>query len=337
MKSAMLFERLIEDKKVKCNLCYHNCRISDGKFGICNVRQNQGGDLYTLAYGKAIAANVDPIEKKPLYHFLPGTYAFSVGTAGCNFKCSFCQNWQISQAAKSQQQSLPGNPLSPAEIVEAAIQRDCRSIAYTYTEPTIFFEYAYDTARLAHERGLKNVFVSNGYMTEEALKTIKPWLDAINIDLKAMSNAFYKNMCQARLQPVLDNIRRVRDLGIWLEVTTLIVPGANDHEKELQALAEFIAGVDPDIPWHISRFHPDYQYTDTPATPLSVLQTAFAIGKEAGLKYIYMGNVPNADNDTRCPQCHHPVIQRKGNRVEIDLDEKHQCSECGTPISGVYG
>lgn len=338
MKPAVLFEQ-IEDKKVRCRLCHHGCRISDQKFGLCHVRQNLDGNLYTLAYGRVIASHVDPIEKKPLYHFLPGSSAYSIGTAGCNFSCSFCQNWQISQAVKKGNQALPGKPMSPEQIVHNAVESHCKSIAYTYTEPTIFFEYAYDTARLAKAQGLKNIFVSNGYMTKQAIDTIGPFLDGINIDLKAMNDAFYKDICNGRLQPVLDNIRYIKEAGIWLEVTTLIVPKANDREEELHEIAQFIADVDPDIPWHVSRFHPDYQFTDAVATPLSVMEAAFNFGKDAGLHYVYMGNVINEGKDTRntrCPQCMQPVIQRDLNRVKMALAEKNRCPGCGAVVAGVY-
>ncbi len=336
MKPAMLFEQ-IEDKKVLCRLCHHMCRISDQKSGRCNVRQNMDGRLYTLAYGRAVASHIDPIEKKPLYHFLPSSLTYSIGTAGCNFKCSFCQNWQISQAVKKKDQSLPGIPMSPEQIVAAAVENNCRSIAYTYTEPTIFFEYAYYTARLAKAKGLKNIFVSNGYMTKEAIDAISPFLDAINIDVKAMNETFYKNICQGKLQPVLDNIRYVQKADIWLEITTLIVPGANDKEEELRELAKFIAGVDPDIPWHISRFHPDYQHTHSPATPFSVMESAYNIGKEQGLHYVYMGNIIDADKDTRCPQCGHKVIERSSGQVKINPATKNRCPGCGKVVAGIYG
>jgi pyruvate formate lyase activating enzyme len=335
MKPAMLFESG-EEKKVTCGLCNHRCLVPDRKLGICNVRQNKDGQLYTLAYGRVIAAHVDPIEKKPLYHFLPGSFAFSIGTAGCNFACGFCQNWQISQAVRKGDTQLPGKPMAPEQIVSSAVENNCRAIAYTYTEPTIFFEYAYDTARLAKDNGLKNIFVSNGYMTRQAIDTIKPFLDAINVDLKSMNMSFYKEVCKGRLQPVLDNIRYIRKAGIWLEITTLIVPDANDSEKELRDTAAFIADVDPAIPWHISRFHPDYQYTDAAATPLSVMTRAHAIGKEQGLHYVYMGNILDADNDTCCPQCGKRVIERYITRVKTRLLEKNKCSDCGMPLAGVY-
>ncbi|MCG2686294.1 AmmeMemoRadiSam system radical SAM enzyme, partial [Candidatus Parcubacteria bacterium] len=255
---------------------------------------NHHGQLFSLNYGRLIAAHVDPIEKKPLYHFLPGSNSFSIATAGCNFRCSFCQNWQISQFPKAQTRSeFPGRAWTPEEVVSAALENNCASIAYTYTEPTVFFEFAQDCAVLAKERGLKNVFVTNGFMSPEALKLAKDWLDAANIDLKSFSEKYYREVCGARLQPVLDNIKLMYQLGIWIEITTLVVPDQNDSPKELQQIAEFIASVSPNIPWHISRFHPDYQMVDgMQPTPLETLQCAAAIGKKAGLNFVYLGNVP---------------------------------------------
>jgi len=297
MKEALLYEKL-PNLQVSCRLCHHYCQIPDGSRGICGVRQNQGGTLYSLNYGKLIAANIDPIEKKPLYHFLPGSNSFSIATAGCNFRCAFCQNWQISQLgefklSEFQKSKFPGRSWTPEEVVAAALENNCASIAYTYTEPTIFFEFAQDCARLAKKRGLKNVFVTNGFMSQKTLELAQDWLDATNIDLKSFSEEYYQKVCGAQLRPVLDNIKLMHWLGIWIEVTTLVVPGQNDSSKELRQIAEFIVSVSPDIPWHISRFHPDYQMIDSmQPTPLETLHRAAAIGKEAGLKYVHLGNVP---------------------------------------------
>ncbi len=292
IKEAILYEKL-GDEKVQCNLCAHRCKIGLDRFGICGVRKNIDGKLHTLVYGDVIASHVDPIEKKPLYHFLSGSFSYSIATIGCNFKCPFCQNWQISQLSKRGDDS-PGSQLMPEEVVGEAKKNKCKSISYTYTEPTIFFEYAYDTAMLAKEAGLFNVFVTNGYMTGEALETIKPYLDAANVDLKSFREDFYKDMCQAHLQPVLDSIKTMKRLGIWVEITTLVVTGKNDSEDEFKDIAGFIAGVDPGIPWHISRFHPDFKYLDARPTPLETLKRARAIGKEAGLEHIHLGNVIEA-------------------------------------------
>ncbi|MCX6567940.1 MAG: AmmeMemoRadiSam system radical SAM enzyme, partial [Candidatus Aminicenantes bacterium] len=285
-REAMLWDPL-EGGKAQCRLCAHRCVIAPGRQGICGVRENSDGRLRTLVYGEVVAAHVDPIEKKPLYHFFPGSKALSVATAGCNFHCGFCQNWQISQAPRSKAGGIAGEPFAPEDIVRAALDEGCRSISYTYTEPTIFFEYAFDTAKLAREAGLLNNFVTNGYMTAEALEAIRPYLDAANVDLKAFKDETYKRVCGARLEPVLESIRLMRQFGIWIEVTTLVVPGLNDGAEEIAGIARFIASVDPDIPWHLSRFHPDYQYTQAPPTPVASLRAAAETGRREGLRYIY--------------------------------------------------
>jgi pyruvate formate lyase activating enzyme len=335
IREAMLWDAA-DDDRVECGLCAHRCTLAPDAFGVCGVRQNRDGRLDTHVYGEVIAAHVDPIEKKPLFHYLPGSLSFSMATAGCNFRCPFCQNWQISQL-DARKGSMEGQALTPGQIVSAALARNCRSIAYTYTEPTIYFEYAYDTARLAHEAGLGNVFVTNGYMTADALETIQPYLNAANVDLKSFSDDFYRDMCKARLQPVLDSIRHMRDLEIWVEVTTLVVPGRNDSSEELRGLAEFIADVDPDIPWHISRYHPDYKYDASPPTPVETLRRAARIGREAGLHHIYVGNVPGEEESTRCQNCGALVIERQGFSVTADRLGRGACPECGTTVAGVFG
>ena len=335
IKDALLWA-LLEADKVSCFLCAHRCLIAPGKFGVCGVRENQGGKLMTHVYGEVIAAHVDPIEKKPFYHFLPGSTSLSIATAGCNFKCSFCQNWQISQASKGPGRDVSGEKLSPEEIVQAAKSHGCRSISYTYTEPTIFFEYALDTARLAKAAGLYNNFVTNGYMTAEALEAFHPNLDAANVDLKAFKDETYKKVCGARLEPVLDSIKRMRKLKIWVEVTTLVVPGLNDGEDELRDIARFLAGVDPDIPWHISRFHPDYNYTDARPTPVETLRKALAIGKAEGLKYVYVGNVMGEGEDTICPKCGKVLIRRRGFSVGRNEIKDARCPSCLGPVPGRF-
>ena len=279
---------------------------------------------------------MDPIEKKPLFHVMPGSRSFSIATVGCNFRCLHCQNYSISQPLQDTLQ-ITGTDLPPQEIVAKALASGCRSIAYTYTEPTIFFEYAYDTAHLAHEAGLANNFVTNGYMTAEALEAIRPVLDAANVDLKAFREETYKKVCGARLEPVLDSIRRMKALGIWVEVTTLVVPGLNDGPDELEAIARFISSVDPDIPWHISRFHPDYEYTQAPATPLAALRAAAEAGRREGLRYIYVGNVPGEAEDTLCRTCGTPLIRRRGFSVVANVLVDSRCPSCGTVLAGRYG
>ncbi len=335
LKAAKLYHT-IEKQEIVCDLCYQRCRISPEKLGICRVRQNREGKLYTLVYGEIIAAHIDPIEKKPLYHFLPGSDSFSIATRGCNFSCPFCQNWQISQTSSKESQRLSGRQFLPEEIVDSAVKQNCRSISYTYTEPTIYFEYAYDTAKLAAERGLSNIFVTNGYMTSEALDTINPFLDACNVDLKSFRDVFYKKMCRAHLQPVLESIRHMKKLKIWIEITTLVIPGQNDSDEELTGIADFIADVDPNIPWHISRFHPDFKYSESASTPISTLRRAFDIGKQKGLKYIYIGNVPSESEDTICPNCQEILIKRRGFAVSDIKIKESLCGYCGEAIAGVF-
>jgi len=333
-KKAFLWEKL-EDKKVHCYLCAHHCRIAEEKFGFCGMRQNIGGELYTHAYGVVIANHVDPIEKKPLYHFLPGTYAYSIATIGCNFHCGFCQNWTISQVSVKEG-DMGGYELKPEEVVREALKNDCRSISYTYTEPTVFFEYAYDTAKIAKENGLANTFVTNGYMTKEAIDGIRPYLDAANIDLKSFRDEFYREICKATLQPVLDSIKYMKEVGIWVEVTTLVIPGSNDSEEELNDIAEFIAKTGTDIPWHITRFHPDYKWTDNVPTPMETLRKASRIGKKNGLKYVYLGNV-FAEGDTLCPDCGTPLVNRSGFSAALSDELKDgKCAKCGAIIEGVW-
>jgi len=292
MKEAMLYEKL-EGGKVRCDLCAHGCEIRPGKRGICRVRENRDGVLHTLVYDKIASANVDPIEKKPLFHFSPGSRAFSISTLGCNFKCDFCQNSSISQIVRDGGR-ISGTEMTPEDLLEIARRYDCRSISYTYTEPTIFFEIAYDTARLATGQGILNSFVTNGFMSKSALETIRPYLQGANVDLKSFKDETYRKVTGGRLEPVLDTIRRMREFGIWVEVTTLIVPGLNDDDDELRQVAEFIASVGVEIPWHVTRFHPDYRMQDRKATPLEKLMLAEKAGYEAGLRYVYCGNRPRS-------------------------------------------
>lgn len=335
MRKAMLWEP-IGDGRVRCMLCAHRCLIADGKRGICMVRENRGGVLYTHVYGRIVSQAFDPIEKKPLFHFLPGAPALSIATVGCNFRCEFCQNYEISQYPREHDGAVLGEHVEPEEVVAQAKAAGAPIIAYTYTEPTVFFETAYDTARLAAREGIKNVFVSNGYLTREAAEEIAPVLHGINIDLKSFSDDFYRRHCGASLQPVLDTIERMVGLGVWVEVTTLVIPGWNDSGEELSWLAEFLRGVSPDIPWHISRFIPAYRVFDRPPTPLSTLRRAREIGLAAGLKYVYLGNVPGEGEDTRCPSCGEPLIRRHGFYVLENRLVEGRCPSCGEAIPGVW-
>jgi len=337
MREAMFYEK-VDDNLVNCNLCSHRCsRIADSKRGICGVRENRDGKLYSLVYGRVAARSVDPIEKKPLFHFLPGSRSYSIATVGCNFRCDNCQNYDISQLPK-ERGIIVGQDVSPEEIVLAAKLSNCESIAYTYSEPTIFFEYAYDIAKLASKEGIKNVFVTNGYITPEALQEISPYLDAANIDLKSFSDDFYRKNCGARLEPVLDSIRFYKSLGIWTEITTLIIPSLNDSEEELRKIAEFIKNeVGEETPWHITQFHPTYKLIDLPRTPVTILRKAREIGLEAGLRYVYEGNVPGENGEnTYCHNCGKLLIRRFGYSIQENKIKNSACTYCGTKIDGLH-
>lgn len=334
MKEAMFFEK-IGNSRVKCHLCRHYCIINEGMKGICRVRENHGGTLYSLVYRKLISENIDPIEKKPFFHFYPGSTAFSVATVGCNFKCTNCQNYEISQLPKDQNH-IAGRDIAPEKIVEDTIRYHCKSIAYTYTEPTIFFEYAYEIAKIASQQSIKNVFVTNGYITREALTTIKPYLHAANVDLKSFSSETYKKLCGARLEEVLDCIRSYKEMGIWIEITTLIIPEINDSASELRQIAEFIKSVGPEIPWHVSRFYPQYRLIEKPATPVDTLRMARNIGMEVGLRYVYEGNVPGEGGEnTYCYTCKKILIKRYGYQIMESNIVNARCPSCNTAIDGV--
>ncbi len=333
LKEALLYKKL-SDKKVSCFLCAHYCLIGDGNFGVCQVRQNKDGILYTHAYGAVVAAHVDPIEKKPIFHMLPGSQSFSIATAGCNFHCGFCQNWQISQKKEAQKLGVGLDKMAPEEIVAAALDAGCKSISYTYTEPTIFFEYAFLTAKIAKEKGLYNIFVTNGYMTQPALEMITPYLDGANVDLKFFNDDSYKRVCGARLKPVLETISLMHKRGIWVEVTTLIIPGENDSPDELKGIASFLADVGREIPWHISRFHPDYKMTNHDATPLAILKEAYKIGHAAGLRYVYIGNAWEEEK-TYCYNCGKGLLTRIGFDVTENNLKNGKCPECSVALDGV--
>jgi pyruvate formate lyase activating enzyme len=334
---AYLYEPL-DDGKVRCNLCSHRCVLKSGRKGICGVRENRSGKLESLVYGKVIARHIDPIEKKPLYHFLPGSLSYSIAAVGCNFRCRFCQNADIAQLPTDHPGAIIGETCTPEAVVNAALKKKCKSISYTYTEPTVFFEFAYDTARIAHNAGIRNVFVTNGYMTAEALTMIEPYLDAANVDLKAYTETYYEALCGAKLNHVRETLKLMKSLGIFVEVTTLVVPQLNDDRAELEQLVEFIFNdLGPETPWHISRFHPTYRLTDRSSTPVETLNMAREIGLNAGLKYVYTGNVPgDAGENTFCSGCGHIVIERWGFQVGTIRMENGQCTGCGAAIDGVW-
>jgi pyruvate formate lyase activating enzyme len=335
MREAMLWEPA--DNRVKCRLCAHLCSIAEGARGLCGVRLNSGGKLYSLVYGKLISRGIDPIEKKPLYHFMPGTMSYSVATPGCNFFCDFCQNWQISQMGHDGEE-IEGFDATAEDVARDAKARNCMSVSYTYTEPTVFFEFAYDTAIAARSLGLKNIFVTNGYQTPETVAKMEGVIDAANVDLKAFRDDFYRERCRARLAPVLESIRRMHSCGMFLEVTTLLVPGENDGRDEIRQIAEFVASVSPEIPWHVSRFHPQYKQSSKDWTPAETVFEAVEIGRASGLKYVYAGNLPAGDyGNTFCPSCGSIVIERAGfSSRSVGLCGS-RCSVCGVDLNIVTG
>ncbi|HUT22796.1 MAG TPA: AmmeMemoRadiSam system radical SAM enzyme [Sumerlaeia bacterium] len=324
------------EKFVVCDLCHHRCAIAPGKSGVCRARKNEDGRLISLVYGRCAAMNVDPIEKKPLFHFLPGTLSMSVATVGCNFRCEFCQNHSLSQALREGSGHAPGDWVEPEALVRAAVRSRCQSMSFTYSEPTVFFEYALDTARLASEAGLGNCFVSNGFMTPEAVDAIAPCLDAINVDLKSFNPDTYRNVIGGKLEGVLETLKHLHEKKIWVEVTTLLVPGMNDSAKELREIARFVAGLSPDVPWHVSRFHPDYKMTSPPPTPARAVEAALEIGKQEGLRHIYCGNLRDDRREsTWCPACGELLISRAGFFIRSNrLKPGGRCPKCGDVCAG---
>lgn len=351
MKKAFLFEKK-KDKFVRCVCCRHYCLIAPGNSGICGVRQNIDGELYLRVYGKPIAVHIDPIEKKPFYNFMPGAKVFSFGTIGCNFRCEFCQNWDISQPIANIREQYKdkneaeiiigklceeGQKLSPKDAVNYCKENNINIIAYTYNEPTIFTEYAADMAKLAKKEGIKNVYVTNGYESEECLKFIADWCDGMNIDIKFFDQKTYSKICGGiKLQGVLDTVKKAWEMGIWVECTTLVIPDLNDSDEELKNIADFIAGVSTDMPWHVTAFHPDYRMNDREVTSSEILEKAYEIGKKAGLKFIYTGNINGGHNDTLCPKCGEILIKR----VYMDCSEFNlkngKCPKCKEKISGIW-
>jgi len=326
-----------DDGAVRCATCAHRCLVREGRRGICGVRVNRDGTLWCEAYGAVAAIGVDPIEKKPLFHVDPGSLAYSIATPGCPFHCTFCQNWELAMAPRLGLE-LEQRPMSPAKVVEEARRVGATSIAYTYVEPTVFLEYALETGRLAREAGLRNLFVTDGYATPEAIALLAGVLDAANVDLKSFDDAFYRRLCGARLAHVLEAIEAYHAAGTWLELTTLVIPGQNDSDAELRALAGWIVDrLGPAVPWHVSRFHPAYHMTDVPPTPIGTLLRAAEIGREAGLRYVYVGNAPELGReDTSCPACDLVVVERRGYRTRSRLDPGGRCPGCGHVIEGLW-
>ncbi|MCP4671856.1 MAG: AmmeMemoRadiSam system radical SAM enzyme [Desulfobacula sp.] len=334
---TLIYDKL-GDKAVQCNICHHFCIIKEGKKGICKVKENSKGRLISLVYPRVVANSVDPIEKKPLFHLKPGSYSYSIATMGCNFKCSFCQNSNIAQVSSAHHARIHGQDMLPETIVKEALNSNCASISYTYTEPTIFCELALETAILAKEKRLFNIFVTNGYMSTKLLEMLSPYLDAANVDLKSFNNKFYQTYCKARLEPVKENIIQMKKMGILVEITTLLIPGLNDDPADVKAMARFIANdVGRETPWHISRFHPCYKMTDRPQTPVADLDKVYNAGKAAGLKYVYIGNVPGQSREnTCCHSCGELLIERYAYNIKNHMKNPGRCPECGTIVFGIY-
>ena len=330
------FDDPVATGSVRCIACAHRCVLRPGRLGICGVRQNRGGSLYTLVYGQVVATKAEPIEKKPFYHFMPGTSAYSIATQGCDMHCLYCQNWQISQAHREGIVPESRN-VSPESVVAEAVAAGVRTIAYTYVEPSIFIEFALDSMVKAQAAGLRNVFVTNGYETAEAIELVAPYLDAANIDLKAANDAFYRRVCGARWEPVRDTIIEMRKRDIWLELTTLVIPGLNDDARELQAMAEWIAtAIGPETPWHLSRFQPAYKLSDVAPTPAATLVDAAAAAREVGLRHVYVGNAPEVEAaTTSCARCGERLISRSNYSVTEWRLVEGRCPRCKHPLAGV--
>ncbi|MDI6730449.1 MAG: AmmeMemoRadiSam system radical SAM enzyme [Candidatus Altarchaeum sp.] len=340
MKEAMLYEKLEKGKNlVKCNLCNHQCVIADGKRGICGVRENRNGILYSLNYGKIIANNIDPIEKKPFFHFFPGSKALSISSEGCNLFCKYCQNWEISQLVKERKE-IYGEIFKPEDIVEMTKREGCKSISYTYTEPTVFFEFAYETAKIAKQQGLYNNFVSNGYMSEQTinLMTSNKLIDAINVDIKGWTEKFYREICGASLEKLLKTIKLLKKTGIWIEITTLLIPTLNDSEKQIKEIIDFVRDeLGKETPLHFSLFYPCYKLTSIPPTPIETARKAREMALESGLRYVYTGNYSGDEGEnTYCYNCKNLLIKRYGFMVEKNLIKKSKCPHCGAKIDGVF-
>ncbi|MCK4764260.1 MAG: AmmeMemoRadiSam system radical SAM enzyme [Candidatus Aminicenantes bacterium] len=334
MKQALLFEHL-DNEKAKCLVCAHQCILKNGQLGVCRVRKNIKGELYSLNYDRVAATHTDPIEKKPLYHFLPGSTSYSVAAMGCNFKCTFCQNNSLSMV--KDESGIYGERISPEQLLAAASRHGSKSISYTYSEPTIYFELMFETAKLAKEQGLKNVMVTNGYMSSAALEMMSPYLDGANVDLKAFSEDFYRKYSGAKLAPVLETIKGMKERGIWVEVTTLLIPDLNTDEEELKKLISFILEVDENIPWHVSRFFPQHKLVDIPPTEPGVIFNALETGREMGLKYLYGGNIASEKwSNTYCFSCGELLIERSGYLTRVHDVSAGKCSKCGEVIPGVW-
>lgn len=331
---AMFWEKL-DNKQAKCLLCPRECHVADVERGYCGVRENQGGEYYTLVYGPLCSANVDPIEKKPLFHYVPASAAFSVATAGCNMECKFCQNWQISQFRPEQVESTP---VSPDRLVAACKGRNCPTIAYTYSEPIVFYEYMHDTAALARRQGIGSVMISNGYILEKPLRQLCRQLTGVKVDFKAFSDKFYSEVCSGELKPVLRTLEVLKDIGIWFELVILIIPTLNDSPDEIERMSKWVLDkLGPDVPMHFTRFQPTYRLTNLPQTPVSTIERCRKIAMDAGVHYVYAGNVPtHPGENTYCHKCKEELIRRVGFRVSANRVKDGKCPKCAAPIPGVW-
>jgi pyruvate formate lyase activating enzyme len=329
------FYRKLQNRKVKCTLCPRECTVRDNERGYCGVRENRGGTFYSLVHSRVAAANVDPVEKKPLFHYLPGTTAFSLGTAGCNVNCKFCQNWNISQ---SQPEQVPAQYVPPQRVAELAKQYGSPTIAFTYSEPVVFSEYLMDASDAGHEAGIRSIVVSNGYMQEDALKAAYGKMDAVKIDLKSFSESYYRQVVTGQLKPVLDSLVNLRKLGKWTEIVYLTVPTLNDSDQEFRGLAQWVkANLGEDVPLHFTQFHPEYLMKNLPITPVATLERAKAIADAEGLHYVYIGNVPgHPAQNTYCPKCRKMLVERVGFTASRMLIEKDHCPFCQQPIAGIW-
>jgi pyruvate formate lyase activating enzyme len=334
IKDASFYKKL-DNSKVECNLCSHKCKISEGSTGICGVRQNKDGKLYSLIYGLCSSMASDPIEKKPLYHFYPGSSVFSIGTVGCNFSCLHCQNYSISTAKPDFSYM---KKITPDDVVDFAKEQDCKGVAFTYNEPSIWYEFTLDSAKLAKKQGLYTVYVTNGYISEGPLREISPVLDAMNIDVKAFTDSFYKKVCKAKLQPVLDICILAKELGIHLELTYLVIPGYNDSEKEVESFCRWVVEkLGYSTPVHFSRFHPDYNMLNVSRTPMDTMINVFNIAKKTGLSFVYLGNVSNGDyENTICPKCGNICVKRVGFSTRTTGLDKGNCSNCGEKLGIIF-
>jgi pyruvate formate lyase activating enzyme len=329
------YYKKLEDREVECELCPRRCRLGDRERGYCGVRENDGGIYYTLVYGKACTMNADPIEKKPFFHVLPGTQALSIASAGCNVNCKFCQNWEISQVRPEQVNHFD---LPPAAVAEAAVRHDCRTVAYTYSEPIVFYEYMFDAAVEANKRGVRSVVVSGGHVNPEPLEALTKVVAAIKIDLKAFNQDFYTNYVRGELQPVLDAIKLVVRSKVWCEVVYLVIPTLNDDPGEIRRLARWMtAEVGPDVPLHFTRFHPMYLVKNLPPTPVSTLESLRKVALEEGLRFVYIGNVPGHEGEnTYCPKCRRTLIRRYVFEIETNEIKEGTCPSCRTRIPGLW-